>query len=270
MRCQPDRGPQIPSRAEIVSLAQEKTKNRSCFTYMVGLLLVPARLRPFFFCAYAYFRLVDDLADSDGPTFPEKHSFLERQRALVHSLYGRQPAVPPGAWPGEFFLDALVDFDRQRGAQLQGPILDLLSCIRYDIGRLGVLPARSELDRYIEREITSYLKIFLYFCSPGVDLNDFSLSYEGLAGKWSHLLRDFLLDLKRGLINLSREDQDAFRIDLGEVGEGSTSAPWHTWVSQKVKEAERNFQRGQEISSSTGACDTKSGWPSTVPSMHIT
>ena len=140
----------------------------------------------------------------------------------------------------------LANFDKQRGSPLRTPIQDLLSCIGFDIGGIPTYPDQQQLSRYIELEVTSYLKTFLSFCFPEADLEDFPRPYEGIAGKWAHILRDFIHDLESDLINLSKEDRARFQINISGKHVDAKNPYLKRWVASKVKDCEFFFQQGKQ------------------------
>lgn len=240
--------PQFDSASllKILSLARKITGRRSYSTYLVGLLLVSSEIRPYFYVWYSYFRWVDDLADSHTSSVSERQLFINRQEKLVKYLY-RYPTGRKYNLDGpEVFLAALIPFDKKRGSPLKKPILDLLACISFDINRVGAFPEQKQLSRYIELEVTSYLKTFRSFCCPEANLADFSRPWEGIAGKWVHILRDFLSDLKNGIINISREDRAEFHLNIVLQHAESTDPALKSWVAAKVRDCEIWFQQGKQ------------------------
>lgn len=234
------------SSPRILSSARTLTRQQNYFTYLMGLVLIPSHIRPFYYSWYAYFRWVDDLADSSKLTLPEKKHFITYQIKLVKSFYQHSSGWKYAENSPEAFLATLVLFDKQRGSPLKTPILDLLACIFYDIGRMATYPDRQQLAWHIELEVTSYLKTFLSFCCPEANLEDFPRPYEGIAGKWAHILRDFISDLKSGVINLSEEERDKFQISISGKQIESKNSNLQKWAAAKVKECELFFQQGKQ------------------------
>lgn len=231
---------------KIFSLARKITDKRSYFTYLLGLFLISPEIRPYFYVWYSYFRWVDDLADSHLSTKTEKHLFINRQVKLVKYLY-RYPSGRKYDLDGpEVFLAALIPFDKKRGSPLKKPILDLLSCISFDINRFGTYPEQQLLSHYIELEVTSYLKTFRSFCCPQANLADFSRPWEGIAGKWTHILRDLVSDLRNGIINISREDRAEFHINIAIQFVESNDPALKSWVAAKAKDCRTWFQEGKQ------------------------
>ncbi len=234
------------STVEVLAAARRLTRQQNYFTYLLGLFLVPAAIRPFFYAWYAYFRWVDDRADSPELALHQKQRFLKQQAALVSKLYNHASVDDYKPNGPEAFLTALVIFDKQRESPLKAPILNLLSCIDYDVARMGTHPEQQQLTEHIELEVTSYLMTFFSFSCPGADLENFPRPEEGIAGKWAHILRDFLVDLKTGIINLSREENERFQINLREVLATGDDPGLRAWVADRVQEAERLFKRGKQ------------------------
>jgi len=220
---------------DLLALAEKMTKKSGKFAYMMARLFFLSDVRPYFFLSYAYFRWVDDFADSAGSSIEAKQLFLDQQTKLVQELYeGLHPTCKE---VGEQFLSLLISFDRSRGSKLRMPFLSLLSCINYDVRRAGEPPSQEMLNHYIDLEVESSMKTFIYFCYPNVNLNNFTKSYEGIAAKWSHILRDFVSDVQEGMINISKQEMAKFNVDLRDLD----SANFRKWVENKVSDAEKNF-----------------------------
>ena len=224
----------------LLVLAETMTKKSNKFTYRLARYFSPG-VRPYFFLWYAYFRWVDDFADSAAVPLEEKQLLLQRQRKLIQELYGDIHSSYNLNEVGEQFLSLLISFDRSRGSKLKMPILSLISCINYDVRRAGGPPSQETLDRYFESEATSCLKTFLYFCCPNTNLNNFTTSQGSIAGKWSHVLRDFVSDVQEGIINISEQEMAKFNVDLQDIG----SSNFRKWVEHKVSDAESKFALGK-------------------------
>jgi phytoene/squalene synthetase len=231
--------------AELLALAGRQTRRSSAFTYRLSQLLFSAARRPYFHSLYAYFRAVDNKADVPRAGIDRKWAFLDRQTRLVESLYDPTTDAPPVEDEAEALLAVLIADDARRGGRLKSSVLDMLACIRYDAARSEDAPSRAELDHYIRLEASSYLRLMLAFCSPTAALDDLPTPYEGIAGKWSHLLRDFRADVERGIINLSVEDAARHGIRAERLRAEPDAAPLVGWVTERVLEAERDFARGK-------------------------
>jgi hypothetical protein len=183
---------------DVFALAEKLTKKSGKFAYMMARLFFLSDVRPYFFLSYAYFRWVDDFADSAGPSIEAKKLFLDRQTKLVQELYdGLHPTCKE---VGEQFLSLLILFDRSMGSKLRMPFLSLLSCINYDVRRAGEPPSQEMLNHYIDLEVESSMKTFIYFCYPSANLNNFTKSYEGIAAKWSHRRYDKYQQARNGKV----------------------------------------------------------------------
>jgi phytoene/squalene synthetase len=222
----------------LLLLAEKKTKKSSKFAYRMAHLFF-SDISSYFFLLYAYFRRVDDFADSAGPSFEVKQLFLDRQTKLVHELYAGLHSTYKEV--NEQFLSFLISFDRSRGEKLKTPILSLLSCINYDVRRAGESQSQEMLDHYIEIEATSCMKMLFYFCCPDTNQNEFTTPSVVIAAIWSHLLRDFVLDVREGLINISKEEKAKFNVDLQDLG----SPNFRKWIAYKVSDAQSKFVLGK-------------------------
>jgi phytoene/squalene synthetase len=240
------RGAPKPSEAnafELLALAGQHTRRSSPFTYRLSQLLLPASRRPFFHALYAYFRAVDNQVDAPWAGADRNFAFLQRQAWLVERLYDQTTAQLTLENEAEALLALLIADDARQGARLKRSLLGMLASIRYDAVRSGGLPLQTELDHYIKLEASSYLRMMLAFCCPSAAVDDLPTPYEGIAGKWIHLLRDFRIDVARGVINLSRQDAARHGIRPEQLGKEPDALAG--WVAEKVVQAQRDFARGK-------------------------
>jgi phytoene/squalene synthetase len=223
---------------DLLLLAREKSKKSNKLAYMTAHFFF-SDISSYFFLLYAYFRRVDDFADSTGLSFEVKQLFLDRQTKLVQELYAGLYSTYKEV--GEEFLSSLISFDRSRGSKLEIPILSLLSCINYDVRRADEPPSQEMLDQYIEIEATSCMRMLFYFCCPQTNQTEVITPLVAIAAIWSHLLRDFVLDMSDGLINISKEEKAKFNVDLQDLG----SSNFRKWVAYKISDAQSNFVLGK-------------------------
>ena len=111
------------------------------------------------YCAYAYFRWVDDVLDGPTGSQLEKRAFLQRQMAL---LYGEQAdAIAP--CPEEEMLLALVQTRPERSSGLWSYLENMMAVMEFDLERRGQPVSQAELDGYSHKLAVSVMDGLMYF-----------------------------------------------------------------------------------------------------------
>jgi phytoene/squalene synthetase len=220
--------------------ARQLLLRSSAFTYLISLLL-PRKERPFFWVWYSYLRWVDDTVDAVAQSRRKGCDFLDRQLELLWDLYG---ARTRDLCNEEQFLAALVAYDLGKGGRLQQPLSEMLAAIKFDIQRRGVLAEHDALYENFEREVSSYLFTVAYFCSVPVTPKKLPGAIAAIGAKISHILRDFIADCADAQFNVSRQEIEAYRLDLKNISTEITGGSGRQWVAAKVRVAERQLSTG--------------------------
>lgn len=220
--------------------ARQLLLRSSAFTYLISLLL-PRKERPFFWVWYSYLRWVDDTVDAVAQSRRKGCDFLDRQLDLLWDLYGTRTR---DLCNEEQFLAALVAYDLGKGGRLRQPLSEMLAAIKFDIQRRGVLAEHDALYENFEREVSSYLFTVAYFCSVPVTPKKLPGAIAAIGAKISHILRDFIADCADAQFNVSRQEIEAYRLDLKNISAEITGGSGRQWVAAKVRVAERQLSRG--------------------------
>ena len=130
----------------ITTPASSITKAASQQTYYTIRFLVDRDRVDDAYRAYAYFRWVDDILDTDSGLGPERRVFLERQKTLLEKCY--QGEEPQDANIQEQMLVELVQHDHEKNSGLQLYLHDMMQVMDFDAHRRGQLISQVELNEY--------------------------------------------------------------------------------------------------------------------------
>lgn len=223
-----------------VRLAREITRKANAEIYYLGKLFYDRGLADYFFLGYAYFRWADDWVDSPTISAEECQSFLCRQRNLLQRFY--QGETPPGLCPEERIPAQLVTYDLAHGSEMRPAVFLMLECLEFDGIRRDQIVSQEQLSWYSEALGRSYTDSQQYFIGHGRAYPQGPDQYvAGTVAHHVHILRDFSLDLSEGYMNISREDIDAYHIDLAHINDVN----FQRWVYDKVHAAREGFRVGK-------------------------
>lgn len=192
------------------------------------------------YCAYAYFRWVDDTLDADSGTSAGRSAFLVRQQELLEACYRREPLEALSA--EEQMLAALVRQDREPQSGLQAYLRNMMAVMAFDAGRRGRVISQAELDEYthnLSSAVTEAMHYFIGHCcySPHDEARYLAVS----AAHITHMLRDTWDDLQAGYFNIPAEILEARQITPQDI----TSPAYCAWVRERVQLARACFQVGK-------------------------
>lgn len=222
------------------ALAHAITWKSSKQSYLTARLLADRGLADDCLRAYAYFRWADDVIDLDSLTSFEREAFIARQKILIECLYrGERPA---GLSPEEEMLADLIAHDRGSESGLRSFIRNFMAVIAFDAGRSGRFISRRELSAYTTCLAVAVMDGLLYFIGNGCPYpHTPERSLAAVGAHITHMLRDTLEDLPRGIINIPAEDMLKCSLCL----EDQDSPAFREWVRGQVARARHCFQRGK-------------------------
>jgi len=188
---------------------------------------------------YAYFRWVDDRIDQPQSELAERSAFVERQRALMDSLYRGQ--TPSELTVEEQLLSDLVHCDREPNSGLQIYIRNMMSVMTFDAYRRGRLISQKELNEYtrwLATAVTEAMHYFIGHCcaSPQTETRYLAVSAAHIV----HMLRDAQDDIRDGYINIPREYLESHHIAANDVNNDA----YRMWVKSRVELARNYFKIG--------------------------
>jgi phytoene/squalene synthetase len=221
------------------TLARSITWASSKQTYYTARLMVDKDLVNDWYRAYAYFRWADDIIDISSQSSDERISFIRRQGKLIDRLY--RDERPDGLTPEEEMIADLISRDRGENSGLQSFIRSFLAVIEFDAYRKGRLISQSELTWYsncLGKSVTDGIQYFIGNGHPYPVTEDRYLA--ATAAHITHMLRDMVLDIADGYINIPREYLEAHTISPEDVD----SPPFQAWVRERVEQARRYFREG--------------------------
>jgi phytoene/squalene synthetase len=209
-------------------------------SFLTARLLADQDLADDCLCAYAYFRWADDTIDIALKSSEDRAAFIVRQKMLVENLYRGERSAD--LCPEEKMLADLIAHDRSPDSGLRSFIRNFMAVIAFDAGRKSHPVSRHELAAYTTCLATAVMDGLLYFIGNGhpyPKTPDRTLAVVG--AHITHMLRDTLEDLSRGLINIPAEDLAERGICLDDT----KSEAFHHWVQEQVEQARRYFREGK-------------------------
>jgi phytoene/squalene synthetase len=224
----------------IATLARSITWTGSKQTYYIARLMVDRPLMNDFYQAYAYFRWADDVIDVSAQSNDERIAFVQRQRALIESLYRNEPQTSLAT--EEEILADLIRRDCGENRGLESFIRNMFAIIEFDAYRKGKLISRQDLDWYTHTLGQAVVDGLQYFIGNGHPYpNTVDRTLAAVAAHITHLLRDALEDMAEGFINIPCEYIQAHDISLEDV----SSAAFRAWVRERVDQARQFFREGK-------------------------
>ncbi len=146
-------------------LARSITWTGSKQSYLTARLLADPHLADDCLRAYAYFRWADDMIDLWLSGQAARTAFIERQNALIESLY--QGERPEGLSPEEAMVADLIAHDRLPESGLGSFIRNFMAVIAFDARWQGRLTSQSELQAYTNCLATAVMDGLQYFIGNG-------------------------------------------------------------------------------------------------------
>ncbi len=221
--------------------AESITKSASKQTYYTIRLLVDRERAADAYCAYAYFRWVDDTLDEGSTSATKRLAFLKRQKSLLESCF--QGDFPRDGSVEENMLIELVRKDRNKNSGLQLYLRNMMQVMDFDTTRRGRLISQAELNEYTRWLATAVTEALHYFIgrhsySPHDETRYLAVSGAHIA----HMLRDTFDDLEAGYYNIPRELLEANHIGPQDIG----SKAYCVWVKSRVQLARSCFQAGRD------------------------
>jgi len=157
--------------------------------------LMPRREREAMFAVYGFCRMVDDIADDEGPSPAERRAALAAWRADIAALYAGAPPARAAflARPVARYGLAREDF------------LEIIDGMEMDVGEPIRAPSFETLDLYCDRVASAVgrlsVRVFGMDAGPGRDL----ARHLGRALQLTNILRDLDEDAAMGRLYLPAE-----------------------------------------------------------------
>jgi phytoene/squalene synthetase len=221
--------------------AESITESASKQTYYTIRLLVDRERAADAYCAYAYFRWVDDTLDEGSASTTKRLTFLERQKSLHENCF--QGDFPRDATMEENMLIELVRKDQNKNSGLHLYLRNMMQVMDFDAMRRGKLISQAELNEYtgwLAIAVTEAMHYFIghHSYSPHNETRYLAVSGAHVA----HMLRDTFDDLEAGYYNIPREVLEGNHISPQDI----RSKAYCAWVKSRVQLARSCFQAGKD------------------------
>jgi phytoene/squalene synthetase len=232
----------------ITNLASSITKAASKQTYYTIKFLADREKVEDAYRAYAYFRWVDDVLDSDSGSGPvlrygdpsERMKFLERQKSLLESCY-RGDAPRDLDFEEQMLVD-LIKHDQEKNSGLQSYLRNMMLVMDFDAKRRGRVISQSELNEYTRWLAIAVTDNLQHFVGHGdFAPNDETRFLAVSAAHIIHMLRDTYVDMQAGYFNIPYEVLDANSIGPQDI----LSDAYRLWVKGRVELAREYFETGK-------------------------
>jgi phytoene/squalene synthetase len=224
-----------------LSLAPAITKAASKQTYYTIRFLADRGRVADAYRAYAYFRWVDDVLDTELSSPVERSVFVARQKSILEKCY--RGATPPDADIHEAMLIELIQNDTEQDSGLQTYLRDMMAVMAFDANRRGRLVSQTELNEYTFWLASAVTEAMHYFIGHGsYSPHDETRYLAVTAAHITHMLRDTFDDLQAGYFNIPREVLEANHIPPQAV----TSNAYRAWVRNRIQLARTYFNRGRD------------------------
>jgi phytoene/squalene synthetase len=223
-------------------LAASITQVASQQTYYTIRFLVDRGLVSDAYRAYAYFRWVDDILDTEfGETeLSKRSSFLDHQKALLEECYRGE--LSGNVNPEEQLLVDLIRRDNEKNSGLQTYLRNMMAVMSFDADRRGRVVSQVELNEYTRNlavAVTENMHYFIGHCCSSPDNEARYLAVT--AAHITHMLRDTVDDIQAGYFNIPREVIEINHISPGDY----QSDAYRAWVQGRVQLARTYFKAGR-------------------------
>ena len=224
-----------------LTLAPSITKAASKQTYYTICFLADRDRSADAYRAYAYFRWVDDVLDTEAGVGAGRCIFLKRQELLLEKCYRGES--PQEIAPEEEMLVQLVRHDTETNSGLQFYLRNMMAVMAFDVERRSRPVSQAELNAYTRWLADAVTEAIHYF----IGHDDFSPHTEARSlavtgAHITHMLRDAFEDTQAGYYNIPREVLDANHITPQDV----QSEAYRTWVRERVQLARAYFKAGRQ------------------------
>lgn len=226
-------------------LARSITWAGSKQSYLTARLLMDRDLVNDCYRAYAYFRWADDVVDEVAQSEAERIAFITRQKGLIDRLYRNER--PDDLTPEETMIADLIGHDRGAQSGLHSFIRNFLAIIEFDAHRKGGSISRRELTWYSDTLGKAVTDCIQYFIGHGHPYPTDDRRYlAATAAHITHMLRDLVVDIPDGFINIPREYLDAHGISIADGRLDVAHPAIRAWVQERVKRARQYLAEGKE------------------------
>lgn len=209
--------------------------------FHMGSLLLPRRLKPWFFSMYAYCRWSDDLSDEAASPDQGRRDLLQFGEWVEATWRGAPPNHPVFV----ALADTLTRFDLPKQ-----PFLDLLRAFKWDLDKTRWNDF-NELLEYCRYSANPVGRIVLAFAGVSDDesmrMSDATCTALQLANHWQDVKRDWAI----GRVYVPQADLAAAGLsdaDIGEFAAGrAVDERWRGLMRDLVNRARALFRQGAPL-----------------------
>ncbi len=238
---------ETPYSVDEQNLAAFITKTASKQTYYTIRFLADRDRVADAYCAYAYFRWVDDMLDERLPKLSERVAFLKRQQKLIDCCYHNEPLNHLSA--EESILADLIQRNTQPCTGLEHYIRNMMAVMTFDAERKGRLISQHELHEYSKHLSIAVTEALHYFIGHDTSAPQIPTRYLAVTGAHIiHMLRDTVEDVAAGYFNIPCEFLDAHHLDPCDT----KNAAYITWVKSRARLARTYLSAGKSYVGQTG------------------
>jgi phytoene/squalene synthetase len=224
----------------LLAHAANLTRRGSLHTYLVIRWMVDRDLVEDAWCAYAYFRWLDDVIDVQLEGRRERLAMVSEQAELARRAFAGDFARP--ACAEEQLLLDLIRGHRSGHPGLTSYVNCMMQVMAFDAGRRGRVVSGAELDGYTRLLATAVMDGLTYFIGHDRTYPMHAARYSAVsAAHISHMLRDAAEDVRAGYFNIPREVLEAEDISPTALA----ARGYRTWVHGRVDLAEALFREGK-------------------------
>ena len=191
--------------------------------------------------AYAYFRWVDDLLDSNPGLWAEKQAFFKRQEFILEACY--RGHRPDDLCAEEEILADLIKSDTEGDSGLETYLRNMMAVIAFDARRRGKVISQAELSEYSRLLAVAVTEALYHFIGHDDPSPWHEARYMAVtAAHITHMLRDTHEDVPAGYYNIPAE-----YLRAGEISAHDINSPvFREWVLGRVKMAQLYFRASRE------------------------
>lgn len=224
-----------------LALAPSITKAASKQTYYTIRFLADHDRSADAYRAYAYFRWVDDVLDTEAGSGLGRCGFLQRQTLLLEKCYRCESSQ--NISPEEEMLVQLVQNDTEKNSGLQFYLRNMMAVMAFDVERRGRLVSQAKLNAYTSLLASAVTEAMHYFIGHGRYAPHNPMRFSAVtAAHITHMLRDTFEDIEAGYFNIPCEVLDANHITPLDV----QSDAYRAWVRNRVELAREYFKQGRQ------------------------
>jgi len=190
------------------------------------MIFIIRRDRGYGYLCYRYLRWADDIVDRSGIEIHAKRDFIKSQLLLLSQIVKHENFEIN--YVEEFDLYYLIKFSLETNRKtIIDEVKRTLKGIEYDVDRMEnvIICTEEDLKKVIAFQSETFCNTANHFILPGYNRKVQAI-YDG-AFLWYVLnLKDFNEDVNSGLINISREDLEKFKLDAKTLTTDENRFSW--------------------------------------------